>query len=120
MNANPLDSEKAFGATTAPQSPFQAPLFVKDRYGSVDSTSTLNDNVEPANMKDDMDGVTNPWAGDSEKKVEKSEEQSADGEKKTWSAMVGRLFIVWGGCCMGGRRKENGGSGQVSSMPDNA
>lgn len=100
--SNPLDS----GFHQAgPQSPFQAPLFVRDRYGSADSTNSL-DEVEPKSLNED-DTAENPWAGvagspaieATMSKQPKSELPPVDRGFKAWSILAGAFLfeaLIWG------------------------
>ena len=99
--SNPLDS----GFHQAgPQSPFQAPLFVRDRYGSADSTNSL-DEVEPKPVTEDY--AENPWAGvagsptleSAVDKQPKSDLAPVDRGFKAWSILIGAFLfeaLIWG------------------------
>ena len=97
---NPLDS----GFQAGPINPFQsrpvAPLFVRDRHGSAESTSTLGD-IEPKPMEDE--GGANPWAGEQdtaqETKPKEPELPPVDKGWKAWSILIGAFVmeaLIWG------------------------
>ena len=98
---NPLDT----GFQAGPQSPFQAapaaPLFVRDRYGSADSVSTVGE-VEAKPMPEDS--AVNPWAGEAAESPEKEkssepEPPPADTGVKAWSILAGAFVfeaLIWG------------------------
>ena len=87
------------GSGNPPQSPFQvAPLFVRDRYGSQDSTYTL-DGAEQG-----TETVTeNPWSGSEaledhlkkEQEKQKTQLPPVDGGFKAWS-IIGVAFLLEG------------------------
>ena len=98
----------------APQSPFQhtgppaAPLFVRDRYGSADSTATM-DGIDKE--MHDLDTGDNPWANatgpytadqvsEKESKPEPSSTSNlVDGGFKAWSVLAGAFLfeaLIWG------------------------
>ena len=86
-----------------PSTPEPAPLFVRDRYGSADSNSTL-DELEPEPAKDP--GETNPWSDEqpevNEKAVAPEPDRRippADTGLKAWSVLAGASLIegfLWG------------------------
>ena len=106
---NPLES----GFRAGPQSPFQAapanqaPLFVRDRYGSADSTNTAEGETEPKPMPrpSNEDDAENPWVGQSgrsperEKSRDKPELPPVDTGVKAWSILGGAFIfeaLIWG------------------------
>ena len=80
-------------------SPPQAPLFIRDRYGSADSASTL-DEVEPKPLDDA--GEVNAWANEgSEKAAPEPDVRTppADGGLKAWTVLAAAAVIegfLWG------------------------
>ena len=76
-----------------------APLFVRDRYGSNDSMSTVDDGEH--RVDNDLDG-DNPWAGSASEKQPASSQPEAlpvDGGTRAW-VMVAAAFafqmLLWG------------------------
>ena len=97
------ENNKDSGFPFPPQSPFHvAPLFVRDRYGSADSTSTL-DEKEGAEGLDAA--VKNPWGGnevlEDHLKTEQQKSKNTgtlppvDGGIKAWS-VIGVAFLLEG------------------------
>lgn len=99
---NPLES----GFQAGPQSPFRAapvaPLFVRDRYGSADSTSTLG-NQEPK-VAPDEDETVNPWGGEAyqtpvKERSREPELPPVDHGFKAWSILAAAFVfeaLIWG------------------------
>ena len=104
MSANPQD----FGFQAGPQSPFQAapvaPLFVRDRYGSADSTSTIGEINGTKSRPSQEDDGRNPWAAEGsglppKERVVEPEPPLADGGIKAWSILAGTFIfeaLIWG------------------------
>ena len=104
MSANPQD----FGFQAGPQSPFQAapvaPLFVRDRYGSADSTSTIGEINGSKSRPSQEDDGSNPWAAEGnglppKEKIAEPELPPADGGIKAWSILAGTFIfeaLIWG------------------------